>query len=114
MKPLAGMTVPSGMRYFIKLSPESLMYQPLISTGAPVVFFSSIQSLGPVGLLASTSFTTTAFCGGETVSSIPGVPSTAVEACHDAALLNEVTSASGLLITSESPLPSVEGYQVSE
>src|SRR5258706_9924284 len=112
-KPFAGITVPSGTRYLRRLLAESLRYQPPILMDAPVVFFSSIQSPAPVECV-STSFTTTACCGGAVVSSIPGVPSAAVEACHDPALLHVPRAALGSLITSESPPASVEGYHASE
>src|SRR5258706_11626655 len=111
--PFAGISVLSGTGYLRRFVAESLRYQPPMLMGAPVVFFSSIQSPAPVEWV-STSFTTTACCGGATVSSIPGVPRAAVEGCHDPALLHVPTAALGSLITSESPFPSVEGYHPSE
>src|SRR6266700_3298874 len=108
------MMVPPGMRYLSRFSPESLRYQLPMLIGAPVVLRSSIQSLGPVGELASTSLTITEPLA-MTDSSRPGVPKAAVDGCQAAAVLHVDRSvAPGLLITSESPLPSVEGYQASE
>src|SRR4051812_47813544 len=78
-KPCAGMIVLAGMRYLSRPLAESVRYQPETSMGAAVVFFSSIQSLAP-SELAETSLTTTAPF--ESVSSIPGVPRMALEACQ--------------------------------
>src|SRR5690348_13788266 len=100
------------MRYLRRLSPESLRYQPEMSTALPDVLRSSIQSLRPEGELARTSLVTTACWGaGAADSSSPGVPRSAVEACQAADEFQVRGSAVGSLMTREAPLPSVWGYQ---